>query len=393
MSRSFFPVLLVSCLLICAGCWDHTPVEETAFVVMLGVDSDPEDPKRTILTQMIVLPQAQPQGSSGAQGGAVPYYLVSQSGLTLSEAQMLALRHVPRYIELAHAQSLVFGEEFAREGIEEAVDWLIRQPQVRFGISIMVSRGTAQELMQAEPKLEALPPIALEGIMREPDPVAFTFNISFHEFAKKIFSEREDAAILVIERVDPMMAKARSGATAQAEHVGNELHAVGLAVFSGTRMVGILEGAAARGAVWVQGSTLNSINVPHPTEEDRYIAISFVKPRSNIDVSMEGDQLIIQVRVSAVGNLFEAVSAEALPIGPLIDEVEKSIEYFIKEEIEAAFDQILHLGADIFGIGERLYRRSPNDWRRVAPHWHEVYRQAHVDIQVDVTVTRTGLAR
>ena len=247
MSRSFFPVLLVSCLLICAGCWDHTPVEETAFIVMLGVDSDPEDLKRTILTQMIVLPQAQPQGSSGAQGGAVPYYFVSQSGLTLSEAQMQALRHVPRYIELAHAQSLVFGEEFAREGIEEAIDWLIRQPQVRFGISIMVSRGTAQELMQAEPKLEALPPIALEGIMREPDPVAFTFNISFHEFAKKILSEREDAAILVIDRVDPMMAKSPERRRPLRQNSRNELHAIGLAVFSGTRMVGILEGRPPEG--------------------------------------------------------------------------------------------------------------------------------------------------
>lgn len=393
MSRTTIPMLLVMCLFICTGCWDHTPVEETAFTVMLGIDNDPEDSTRMILTQMIVLPQAQPQGSSGEQGGARPYYLVSESGLTLTEAQLRTLRHVPRYVELAHAQSLILGEEFARAGIEEAIDWLIRQPQVRFGITITVSRGTAQELMQADPKLEALPPIALEGIMREPDPVAFTFNISFHEFAKKILSEREDAAILVIDRVDPMMAKARSEIAAQSQQIGSELHAIGLAVFNGTRMVGILEGPAARGAVWVQGSSLNSMNVPHPTEEDRYVAVSFVKSRTTVDVSMKDDQLIIQVRVRAIGNVFESVSAQMQPVGPVVEAVEKSVEYFIKEEIEAAFAEVQLLGADIFGIAEVLYRSSPDDWRRVAPYWDDVYREAKVEIEVDATLTRTGLAR
>lgn len=393
MSRSFFPVLLVSCLLICAGCWDHTPVEETAFVVMLGVDSDPEDPKRTILTQMIVLPQAQPQGSSGAQGGALPYYLVSHSGLTLTEAHFRALRHIPRFIELAHAQAVVFGEDFARKGVDEAMDWLIRQPQVRFGISIVVSRGSAQELMHAEPKLESLPPIALEGIMREADPLAFTFNVPFYEFAKKVFSEREDAAILVIDRIDPLTAKVQGEIGAPTQHVGDELHAVGLAVFNGTRMVGILEGAAARGAVWVKGSSLNAINVPHPTEEDHYVAITFVKARSDIRVAMDGDQLTIQVRVHAVGNLFESVSSLALPVTDSIEEIERNVALFIKEEIETAFAEVQLLGADIFGIAEMLYRRSPDEWRRVADQWDEVYRQARVDVQVDASITRTGFAR
>lgn len=414
MYRSLLTIALLGLCLSLGGCWDHQPPEDTAFILMIGLDVDPERPLQTAVTQLAVLPSGLAAGDEGGQPEGTPFYLLSTTARTLEAAQFAVVDHMSRLPRLDHLDALILGEEFARRGnaVEPSVAWALRHPQIRPAIFLFVAEESAQQFLDARPALDPLPGAALAGLMRNAARVPYVFPVRAYEFAGALLSERKDGALPMVRRVNPLSVKVPPefdqqpyiGSTGSdggkggqeegtADPMESQIKLIGMAVFKGGTMVGSVKQQDALGLTWIRGNSKITVTVEHPEHSENFISALAIRSTAQRKARLDGDGVILSIKIEASMDVWGEGKLKAMGVGPTIKGVEKELAETISAQIRRTMKHLQLLEADIFGFAEELYRSAPKDWEKVSDRWDELYRDAELDIQVKATVLRTGLSR
>ena len=48
------------------------------------------------------------------------------------------------------------------------------------------------------------------------------------------------------------------------------------------------------------------------------------------------------------------------------------------------------MGVDVFGLGDKIYKRKPKLWKEYAGTWAERFKKTYVEIEVDSSVQESG---
>ena len=176
-------ILIAPCL---TGCWDRLEIEERAVILGIAVDdagksAEQTEPKVTHLeesfpippvdmvriTVQIAVPGRIPLGpvEGGSSGGVKPVWVLSAVGHTIDDALSVLQEELADRIFLGHLRVIVVSEKIARKGLSNLNDYLRRNPEVRRLAWLMVSKGNAAEIMNAEPELERVPSLYLIAMM------------------------------------------------------------------------------------------------------------------------------------------------------------------------------------------------------------------------------------
>jgi spore germination protein KC len=62
----------------------------------------------------------------------------------------------------------------------------------------------------------------------------------------------------------------------------------------------------------------------------------------------------------------------------------------VKSEIQAAVDKSKELDADVFGFGEYLNRKYPDQWKEMQEKWDELFKNITVNINVNAKADGSG---
>ena len=63
-----------------------------------------------------------------------------------------------------------------------------------------------------------------------------------------------------------------------------------------------------------------------------------------------------------------------------------------KEEVPKTIQTVQDdYGVDIFGFGEVVYRQDYKQFKKVADHWDEAFKDAEIDVSVNTMIRRAGL--
>lgn len=398
-------MILVVFSLLLGGCWDHRPPGDSAFIILLGLDEDPDDPTMTAVTQLAVIPggvAAGGQQQSPLEG--TPFYLLSNKAPTLESAQASVLDHLSRIPALQHLDVIVFGQDFARAGraTPAAISWALRHPQIRPSTFVFVSEGPAQYFLDARPVLDPLPGEAIVGLMRNAERVHYIYPTRVYEFARSLLSPRTDVAVPLVGRVNPLTVQVPPGFKPQ-PFVGSgqgdetpedtQIQLLGMAVFKGSRMVGTLTAEDGSGLNWIRGGNKGIVSIPHPEQPDHFVVALSVNSTAKRRARFEGERLILSIEVSAIMDAWGEGTFEPLAITKYLPQINRGLAGAIEDHIRITMERLQELRADIFGFGEELYRSSPADWEKVVQVWDDVYADAKLDINVDVRVRRTGFSR
>lgn len=405
-TRARCTATLLFILLLSAGCWDHQPPETAAFIHMVGIDRNPENPAEMTVTQMIALPSALVAGGAGGGGGSqpegTPYYLLSSTGSAVEGALLAGMDHLSRLPRLEHMIALVLGEDFARDGVGPTISWALRHPQVRPGAWLLVSEKSAQMFLDARPALDPLPGAAIAGLLRHADRIPSTMPVKIYEFAQTMLSPRRDGFAPLVRRVNPLLTRVPPGfeqqpfvgvGSSDTQSMDTQIQIIGMAIFSGDRMVGTLTGPDASGMVWLAGTSKAPVSVPHPQRSGHFLSALAIDTKTRNTADLRGDRLVLLVDVSVTMDAWEAGILEPVAVGTYVSEIEQALEEEIERDIRRTLAALRSMRADTFGFAEQLYRSAPADWHRIAAVWDDMYEQAAVEVTVDVHLRRSGIAR
>lgn len=402
MGRSRAAVVLLMVAFLASGCWDHHPPETSALVLGLGLDTDPDDETQVVVTHLIVIPSVVAAGSENpSTQSSAPFFLLSTKATTLEIAAAASSQKLPRVPRLAHMDALVFGEEYARQGrgIEPAVSWALRNPEIRPNTYVFVAETSAQYFLDAQAVLDPLPGEALSGLLDRADLVPFVYPVRLYEFARGLASPRQDSALPYVGRVEPAevhvppgFEPSISGAEGDAPR-DTQVQLKGMAIFKGSRMVGLLTEGDGNGLRWIYGGANSLVSVVHPTEPGAYIVAHAVRSSTKRSTRFDGDRLVLTIEIQAIMDAWGLGTLLPVSLGPFLEDVNRRLAAAIEADVRKTMTRLQELKADIFGFGEALFRSAPKDWEKVAQVWDDLYSEAEVDVRVNVILKRTGFAR
>ena len=154
MSKSKMMLLfLVLTSLLLSGCWSKRELNELGIVVALGIDKVDDDYEVSI--QVVDPSEISSKQPSSGRSPVVTYHA---KGKSVFEAIRRMTTLTPRKPYFSHLQIVVIGEELAKEGLNEPLDFIARDHEFRNDFDVIVSHeATAKEVLNVLTPIEKMP--------------------------------------------------------------------------------------------------------------------------------------------------------------------------------------------------------------------------------------------
>ncbi|MGG3790070.1 hypothetical protein ABEV41_10955 [Geobacillus thermodenitrificans] len=195
--------LLVSInVVILGGCWDREEINDIAIVLGIGIDRVKNGNIR--LTVEIAVPRVIGSGQMGGTGGDKEETIIrSGTGVTIADAIAQLQERLPRRLFWGHMKIVIFGEQAAKVGIREHLDFLIRHPQTRTRCNVFVGKGSAKSMLELIPPIEQ----SASEVLREMAESRTLMRKTAKETLQTLNSEAETVLLPMVKVLPPPKGK------------------------------------------------------------------------------------------------------------------------------------------------------------------------------------------
>ncbi|WP_265416837.1 Ger(x)C family spore germination protein [Alkalihalobacillus deserti] len=254
MRKRFLTTLIAALILTSlTGCWDRREVTDLAIAVAIGIDKN--DDGEYIISTQILNPAENAPTIGGGAGYDSPVTTYNMTGRIMSEALSKLLKDIPRRIYLAHLRMVVIGEDVAKEGIYDVLDFLSRNHEVRPDFYVVVTKEhTAKETLSILTSLNKIPATKLFTSLEDSSEMgAVTRKVRLTELIDDMVSEGTEPTLTGV------MIKGDTKAGAEKDNVQSIsqkaiLSYDGIAVFRENKLIGWLNEQESKGLNYIKGN-------------------------------------------------------------------------------------------------------------------------------------------
>lgn len=366
--------LVIVLALLLGGCWDQKELNEIAVVMGVGIDKVEEGYK---ITAQVIKPPTKENGSSG--GSELPTWSVTATGKTILGAIRNLNELSPRRLYWAHLQIIIFGDELAREGITPATTWFERDRDSRAGALIVVTPGTAEDLLNSKIELGDVPAKSMADLIegREMRQIS-AGKVKLRDLMTIISTPGIELSLDVI-RPKEIRGKVET------------FEVDGVAIFNKGKLQGYIYGPETIGTQIIDNKLKYTIiEGSCPDSQDEFFAFQITGFQSTVKPTLKGEEITMKVDIILEGNLLDQTCALDLLEPEHLKFVEKEISAFIKRTVVNEFQIAKEMNSDIYGIGRDVRRFYPEHWAKIN-HSSDYLDQVKFDFKVKSNVRRSGL--
>lgn len=375
-----FPLLLT-------GCWDKKELNELAVATGLAIDKSEDGYQLSI--QVVNPDEVSPQANAS---GVTPVTVHSEKGETMYETIRKLNLTTSRRIYGSHLRLLVISEEVAKEGIEDALDYLSRDKDFRADFSIVIAKESkAEDILKVQTVTEKIPANELHTLLKTSSEVwGEAVTINFRDLLDMLTIPGRNPVISGIEvEGDLKIGETKANTESTDPPVG--FNYIGLGVFHKDKLVGWLSEEDGRGYNYITDKIQNSvihINCPSGGRMSLELMHSKTKQHAKVD---KDDQPKIELNVRIEANIGETDCSIDLASTGDISELEKLFENKITKIIDETIEKVQEeYKTDIFGFGEKIYRTHPKVWKEIGEDWDEHFANLDVEVNVKVNIKQLG---
>ncbi|MEC0110508.1 Ger(x)C family spore germination protein [Paenibacillus taichungensis] len=374
MKRSMItPKLIVAlmCVLLCSGCWSKVEINERTFITTMYVDKGEKPGEIDISLSMPLPNRISPEGTGGP--GKNPYALVSATASTIADAMERIQTDLTRKISWGHTRVVVFGEAYAREGIQDAMEWISREPLFHLSSYVMVAKGRARDVADLTPVFEETP----SDVLRE---FATEENMLKTQMLSVLMADKMNQGF-----VAPLLESKSTAMASEDNRRKQWTSQVGGALFKQMKMVDSISADETRGIAWANRK-LDTLAVSVETEDEK-ASMTVYNTSSKIKVRLVNGQPFFDITLRGQAELNSVI-----PILKVKDIVGvKQIEQKANEKVSAHLTDAIRTGqrkkADILMLGYRLEWAYPHIWEQLRPVWNDYVKnelQFKVHAQINI---------
>lgn len=365
------------------GCFDRRELDTLGIVMGVAIDKSEEE-GLTVLTVQIANPgggsTSKQSGSSGGSEEAgselKPYLNVSSSGRSINYTLREMQRKMSRRVYVAHNQVVVFGEELAKSGVRDCMDFFARAAEARMTVYVFVAKGKASDIFDIESEFEKMPSVQLTKILKDQKITSHAPIITEFDLVNRLVSKTTAGIAPIVSAIEDGGRK--------------RMDVSGCAVFKEDMMVGELDVNETRGLLYV----LNKVKtgVMEITIGDTRLTVEIRKARSKVKPVLYTDgSSMFHVEVEATVGIGDQSGTFNIADPDNIHEMVGAAAAEIEKEIMSAVSKSKELNADVFGFGDYLNRKYPSQWKELSKDWDARY--PHIGVNVTVKAKADGSGR
>lgn len=379
MKRWCASLTLALALFAVSGCWDNNELDEYGYVQAVAIDSSEDDLIR--LTTHFYNPSNKTEMSGSAKSSTAKGINIVTSAETIFEA----VRDVPlkfgRKAKWDHMRVILIGEKLAQSrNIREILDYFSRDHEPRGTVLPLIAEGEAADFLNIRPFIEQT--IGQQFKKMETNGAIYTgktTKIPLYELAIQMKSPSKTSDIPLIRITDS----------------GKEAVVSGIAILKDSKLVDALRGKDTEAYLMLvdkyESGVLEFPCIGNAEGMDRRMeSIEVIFFRSRLIPHVRGDSVSVDVRIEIKGTIGELKCSRLKSV-----EDAELFEQKIAEQVQLRLHHAISIferrKADLVGIGNRIYRKNPKQWKRLEPSWDEIISRCRFDIHVDVEVLSTGL--
>ena len=358
---------------ILSGCYDRYELDNLAYVIAIGGDIGENN--EVTITYQIAVPLKITGENSETGTATYTTYTVSAPSLSIGNTKLNA--QISKELNLSHVEVIVYSEELAKKGVSGHVNVFLSHTEIRPRVNFVVCKGKAKDILEkVSPKLEVSPSRYYELLFNASNYTSQTASselINFYTAAQSI--DRNGFGVYI-------KLEDESGEE-------SELIQDGLAVFRGSKMVGILDKEhIISHLILTNGLKGTGFSVPDFNEKNKVISVHLIQRNApQIKVTLDGNTPIIKCKVKIEAHLFSSGSEIDFHKTENIKKIEDELNKAIKKNISEYLDLTIHkFDSDIAGIG-RLARANFLTWEEFENYkWLEKYKNSKYDIEVETSL-------
>lgn len=380
-------LLITGLILLLSGCWNRTELNELDIAVAMGLDISENG--QYLVSVQLVNPRDIDSRSGGGNGSPVSTFRTE--GRSVFEALRRMTTKLNRKIYLSHLRMLVIGEDLARKGIAEPIDFLSRDHEMRTDFYIVIAKDAkAGDILDILTPQEKIPANKMYTSLEKSEKNwAATGKMTLDILINDLESEGKSPVLTGLFIVGPH-SEGKKMENIQSSAVPTLLQYDGVAVFKGDKLIGWLNEKDSKGYNYIQGKVKSTvITLKCPGGE---VAVELIRTKAKVKGRLTNDgKPEVYIEVKAEGNVGDIACDINMQDPSSIQQVEQMSEMNIKEAIKNAVRNTqVRYKTDIFGFGEALRRAYPKRWKQWKKNWDATFVNLKVQATVDVDIRRTG---
>lgn len=373
MRRSVWAVLLgvFLSLFLFSGC-NVTQLHERMIVQGIGVDYA----QGSYVVTMQVFDAV--SAGQGSEGGSDEVQILTAQGDSVLNAFTSITRqagHEPLY---SQNLVLILGEEVAKEGLENVLDFFIRYYEARPDVNIFVASGLAADILNSESDGKRILATQIEDLSQANGLYSVPSSSTVMHVAAALESETASPNIAVLK-------KGKIGDN-------DVISADGTALFRDGRMVGYLDHDQTHGMMLMIGETGGGTEVVEVEGVGR-VTFSLGQNNSEITTTIENGLPVFTITVQTDANIYEIDrSIREKMTGDSFRLMNEALKQRLEQECRDALQTcIMENQSDIFQFGKRILQTNPAYYREhVEGKWDTLMTKAQYHVQVEVSIERVG---
>jgi len=359
-------IFLILTALLQVGCWDTAIIEEKGFILSAGIDAIEDDPEMYIFTMtapvFVELATKRVEVlSTRAHSPLEAFVFFNKVGGRLYFADLF--------------QVLLINEDVAIRGsLLTKFDFVYRDPKVSSLAYLLVSQGTAKEILDTDFQDKNRIAIYLTNLIEEGAVGGLVDPVNLQSFRQ--------AAMDSVHGRDPIVPMVRK--------LENSIHIDGAALFRGDTMVGKINENEYTHFLILSGKGFPTVFY-HRGEATYGLRPQSI--RNSITPRIMDGNIVFDIKVNLAVNVDQSFgnTASDLSNQKHKENLEAEVAEFLKGEFLKTTKKLQEFNSDPLGLGKRFrakYYRvfSEIDWRQYYPH-------AEINIDVKVKFISHGIIK
>ncbi|MFC5468874.1 Ger(x)C family spore germination protein [Cohnella suwonensis] len=359
------------------GCWDRIEMDDIALVMGSGIDIT-DDGQLDVSLQI-----ALPTGTTGSmQSGGKdkkPVLVVSTIGKDGMDVQHKMQKQLSRRVFLGHRGVIVIGEKYARQGVDQVLDNLLRTPDARANAFIVTTYGCeAKEIMKMPYDLEQIPAIGINKVMYG----EVNLNVKIDDFLSALSSDGSSPVTAGIRIIN--------------KGTDDEIFSIDrIAVYRENKLAGFLSRNELKAYLLFRGQyermKMSTQIVPKEKSFKGTVGISILGVDKKIRTTIKNGTPEISVSLKVKGRVWENDTNLNLTKAENLNLVKKKFTDELQKMVESLVDRAQKkYQADIFDFGREVHIEHPYVWKQIKNQWIDLYPTVPVIVKADFTIERMG---
>lgn len=367
------------------GCGNYRELNDLA--ITTGIAFDFKD-DQYIVSYMIANSDKAETDSKSSETKITVY---EGMGNTISSAYMNLNSKNPKIPYISHLEVVIISEDLAKQGILEALDFLMRNPESRKEFYIVLSKDIeAETLLKTLAPLESFPSQNIAEIIKSNKDDQSTIVIQkYSDVITDLIDEGVEPIINGVElegnelegQTQESLEKSTPSAIIKIDTIG---------IFKKDKLLG-----------WSSHDETVSINVINNNTgsvlletkcDDKYMTSTLKNIKTEPTVTFENNIPKIKLNIKAEGSILEIQCKRNLEETNVMKELEKQFNDYLKKSIDETINMAQKkYKSDIFGFGNYIYKNNLKKWNVIKDMWDdEIFPNIAVDVEVNINLSNKG---